>query len=722
MNEKFVVGHGSARRTLSAKELGFTLWPILLSALTVFLILTSSTWYLGHKSTDNLKRAGQWVSHTNEVRLAIANFLIQTHATQSAARAVIFGHKDTNPQLHLLAEKNLNDSLQALSLLTKDNPEQQERLRRMEPLLKSRSAFIEDITNSINVDGERKSQLLNQLAEISNQLRKEIQDFDDHEEALLVERTATQTAISEKLEMYATALAIVLTLCLCAASIIIYQAYRKFKDSVELQQHSRKLAEEANRAKSSFVASVTHELRTPLTSILGFADVLLDLNLSTSDRFDAIQTIRRNGGHLLSLVNDVLDLSKIEASEFKLSYSKVDLLHLFADISSLMRERLRGKSVSMIFRSSTPFSRYVNTDPVRVKQVIVNLLGNAIKFTDRGAVIVAVSVEDDLLTVAISDTGVGMTEEDQKRLFSPFFQGDGITSQAYGGTGLGLVISRKITELFDGRLTVFSKKQAGSTFTFSIPYKPEGSEIIKDLEQEIGVQVVKEEIGVEQSCFIGNILLVEDSPDSRRLIERFLKRMGLTISSADNGRTAIEMTMRAFHDKEPYDLVLMDMQLPEIDGYTAVASLRARGYDLPIVALTANALEQDRRRALDVGCSDFLAKPIDLGHMRKVFAQYLKQGTGPNTSLLLPVDKDLLLMFIKGIPERQAILHNYLITGNLLALAEEAHKLISAAGMYGFGKVADLSREVEQLAKTDAPNLKEEVNRLCHLLGECKIS
>ncbi|HEX4124245.1 MAG TPA: ATP-binding protein, partial [Tepidisphaeraceae bacterium] len=363
---------------------------------------------------------------------------------------------------------------------------------------------------------------------------------------------------------------------------------------------AKELAELANLTKSAFLANTSHEIRTPMTAILGYAELLLDPNQNATERRRCVRTIRRNGEHLLSIINDILDISKIEAEKVTVEPLDCDLPQLVADVVGLTRPWAlkKGLSYEVVFEPMMP--RTIRTDPLRAKQVLVNLVGNAIKFTEKGTISIKLFREityfTHIIRVEVTDTGIGMTDEQRGRLFQPFSQADISTTRKFGGTGLGLTISKRLAKLLGGDIEVASAPGSGSTFTFRMDGGPrDGIPLIENLTLE-HVKLVAEPDVDEEFDLVGQVLLAEDGLDNQELVSTHLRNAGAEVVIVGDGRRAVDAATR-----DKFDLVLMDMLMPELDGYDAAKLLRAAKPTLPIVALTANALADDRTKCLAAG-------------------------------------------------------------------------------------------------------------------------
>ncbi len=400
------------------------------------------------------------------------------------------------------------------------------------------------------------------------------------------------------------------------------------KHAANIMEIAKENAEAANKSKTSFLANMSHEIRTPMTAILGYADLLSEETLSEAQRDEHINTIKRNGAHLLGIINDILDLSKIEADKMELERIKTPLEPLMRDVLSLVRVRAEAKNIQLNLEMNYPLPQCVVSDPVRIRQVLINLIGNAIKFTQEGSVTLSAVYNQDAkrVRIDITDSGIGMTEEQVDRLFSPFSQADSSTTRKFGGTGLGLTISRRLAKMLGGDITVTSVPDKGSTFTFEFDPGPcDAVDMVHEAPNQQLDTASTNTATINTPHHIGSILLAEDSIDNQRLISLILRKAGHEVELADNGQIALEKASLAWDNAVPYDVILMDMQMPEMDGYTATARLRENHYDGWIIALTAHAMKSDREKCISAGCDDFATKPIDKKKLLDLIDQCLDQ-------------------------------------------------------------------------------------------------
>ncbi|MFN0060570.1 MAG: ATP-binding protein [Planctomycetota bacterium] len=418
----------------------------------------------------------------------------------------------------------------------------------------------------------------------------------------------------------------------------------RVKDRTNDLKTALEAADSANNAKSQFLANMSHEIRTPMTAILGYADMLLDSTLSESERVDGIETIRRNGSHLLTVINDILDFSKIEAGKLSIENIEYSPAEVLFEVQQLLMPRAQAKGLKFEIEASRDLPSSALGDPTRLRQILLNLLSNAIKFTKHGEVRVTASVLEidgatPQLAFEVRDTGMGMTKEQVAQLFKPFSQADGSMSRRFGGTGLGLAISRNLALMLGGDISVASATGAGTVFTLRIRYQKLATRLIRKPRSSVensqrGVGAPRlaattlcdpaDEALVDPATT--RVLLAEDGIDNQRLFGAYLRKAGYTLDVANDGRHAYESLIAAARANRPFTLLVTDMQMPEMDGYTLVSRLRSEGFRLPIIALTANAMASDRARCLDAGCDEFLTKPLKRAELLEMVARVLKSG------------------------------------------------------------------------------------------------
>ena len=391
--------------------------------------------------------------------------------------------------------------------------------------------------------------------------------------------------------------------------------------SESLQRELAVRAEQASLAKSEFLANMSHEIRTPMTAILGYTDLIDTGDMDEKTRADSVRAMRRAGRHLLTIINDVLDISKIESGHMRVHREPCRLRPLIDDVLNGLRNQASQSNNALEAEVSDGVPDSVMTDPHRLRQILINLIGNALKFTEDGSVAVRVSHDGARLLVDVADTGVGIAPEKIESIFRPFEQGDTSSTRRHDGTGLGLTISRRLADLLGGDLTANSVLGVGSVFSLSIPAPAAES---TGPAQEPSALAPAGGPGSAGEKLCGRVLLVEDGPDNQRLISFILRRAGLCVSLAGNGREALDLIEAGGE----FDLIVTDMQMPEMDGYEATRRLRAMGYTLPVLALTANAMEGDRERCLEAGCDEYEPKPIDRASLINTVGRLLDGPSG----------------------------------------------------------------------------------------------
>ena len=372
-------------------------------------------------------------------------------------------------------------------------------------------------------------------------------------------------------------------------------------------------AEQTNQTKSLFLANMSHEIRTPLGAILGFVDLLKDPDLSVPDRKRYLDIVSRAGNALVILINDILDLSKVEAGKIEISKEVFSLPNLLKDLETLLKIRSEDKGIALNFERANNVPEFIFSDPVRIRQILLNIVGNAIKFTDKGSVNIKYESNNNLLIFYISDTGAGISPEEVSKLFRPFTQGDQSVKQTLGGTGLGLALAKSLAQLLGGDVVLASSTPGrGTVFQVSVPLQiPENlNETISSLEN------VKPDL--DKTAITGkNILIVEDSPDNQLLLSHILLKSGAQVKIAQNGQIGVDMALR-----EDFDIIIMDMQMPVLDGYSAMSLLRSKDYRKPIIGLTAHAMKEDLKKCLASGADEVLTKPIDKMRLIETLGRY----------------------------------------------------------------------------------------------------
>ena len=456
----------------------------------------------------------------------------------------------------------------------------------------------------------------------------------------------------------------------------------------------------ANRAKSAFLANMSHEIRTPLASIIGFAELLLDERTGVSQD-EALDTIMNNGRHLLQIISDILDVSKIEAEGLQLELADVPLPALLQETEQLLGPRAREKGLLFQVETQLPLPAVVCSDYVRLKQILINFCSNAIKFTARGSVTLRARVLDGhALELAVIDTGIGLSDEQIGRLFQPFVQADVSTTRRFGGTGLGLFICKELAAMMQGALDVQARPGLGSTFALRIPIHTRGQGAPPPVAW-LRTQAEFDRSAAPRSArapsipaLAGTVLVAEDGVHNQRLIVALLQCTGAAVKIVDNGELAVQEALAG-----EYDLVLMDIQMPVMDGVTATKLLRDAGYGGPIVALSANVMRADIDTYRQVGCDDVLAKPIDRPRLHEVLSRYLTvTGVERRPAQQAHVDavvQRLSADFRAELPETWAALRDALEAQDWQALRMQAHRVKGLAGSLGYPEITTLAAPIE---------------------------
>jgi len=386
-------------------------------------------------------------------------------------------------------------------------------------------------------------------------------------------------------------------------------------------------AQEASESKSQFLANMSHEIRTPMNGIIGFADVLADEDMAEEHK-EYVTVIRNCGRELLVLINDILDFSKIEANKLATDVTKFSLAELLNSVESFMRPKVVEKGLELRVVESPGLPGEISTDPVRLKQCLVNLVGNAIKFTEVGHIHINVSIHEENgephIRFDVEDTGIGIPKDKQSAVFEVFTQADGSHTRRYGGSGLGLTITKRLAEILGGRLTITSVEGEGSTFSLVLPVGVDASKDGFLDRHNLAEELRSDRDKSAEAAFSGRVLVAEDSLTNRTLVELLLKRMGIEVTIAVDGNEAVQKAQN-----EAFDLILMDMQMPNLNGYEATKTLRKAGFSTPIVALTANAMKGDDKKCLAAGCDDYISKPLDRARLLEVIGKYLASTTEP---------------------------------------------------------------------------------------------
>ncbi len=507
--------------------------------------------------------------------------------------------------------------------------------------------------------------------------------------------------------MWADTLIQLLILCVFSVFIIKYTQRAENKLIKQAEESNRKAliakmeAESASEAKSDFLANMSHEIRTPLTAIIGFAEALLHSDQPMRERTNAIKTIIRNGDHLLHVINDILDLSKIEAEKFEFEQINFCYFHILNDVESLMQAQRMRKEIDFKINYTFPLPAQIKSDPLRLKQILINICNNAIKFTHTGFVHINIKCNKDneKIFFEIEDSGIGMQQHQVEKIFDLFTQADQNTPRDYGGTGLGLTISKYMAEKMGGNIIVNSQPGIGSQFKISIDTGSlANTPAINNLKQ-IPAEKTLPATSRQTNSLSGKILLAEDNVDNQRLLTLYLEKMGAELTIAENGKIAVELA-----EKNRYNLILMDMQMPVMDGLAAVRRLRQHGYKKPIVALTANAMNRDKVKCMAAGCDDFISKPVRRNDLYEMVSHYLLSAE-PDQKLYHPIVSalieeepeliDLVFRFVNNLPTTLEKITQASKNKNWDELKNIIHQLKGVGGGYGYPMLTVISAKIQ---------------------------
>ena len=623
--------------------------------------------------------------------------------------------------------------------LTRHAQLSQQLVRQVAELLME-SSLPEEFNRLLNTATQNQEELLEWLDE-SIELQKE---YANHALA------AAQLKFRYTMAGFLLLLTVLLSIGILIARIVVRYAGDKNRalavKNMELQS-ARAKADGATRAKSEFLANMSHEIRTPLTTIIGFSETLVDSALNARDRQRAVRAIQNSGKHLYDIINDVLDISKIEAGKLEMESIEVSPIELIKDTLCIVEQKATERGLQILTEFDLPLPKTIITDPTRLKQIILNLCGNAVKFTQAGNITIglAFNVQSRQMIFTVADSGIGMTQEQVEKVFSPFHQAEKSTTRYYGGTGLGLSISKQLAQHLGGDITCSSEVGKGTQFTVSVS-AGDPQEWIREVNMDSDFCVTPlHRTTTPQLC--GRILLAEDTPDIQALITMLLEKAGLSVMAVDNGADAVQEVLRGH-----YDLIVMDMQMPVLDGVEAIQQLRESGIEQPVVALTANATQEDKNRCLNVGADNFVVKPVDVAAFYNVLSQYLPESqpienddetdahrleqqsssaevANSQTEREDAIDQELQQLingFINRLPDAVREITTHYRQKKWQELSISSHRLKGAGGAFGFPELSEISGKIMEQVRhsrgADVPDavqdtylhdLIEHLNRRC---------
>lgn len=520
-------------------------------------------------------------------------------------------------------------------------------------------------------------------------------------------------------------------------AIAVFEDVTFFKETQREIIEARKVAEKSLMLKEAFLANMSHEIRTPMNAIVGFTDLLLEGTLNPKQR-DYIETIKTSGDSLLRIINDILDISKIDAKMMTFEEHDLSITEMFRSLHTMLAQKAKEKNIQLQFICSDNVPEIVLGDPTRLTQILINLTGNAIKFTREGSVTVNASVDEvngDFYKIRFSvhDTGIGIAENKLQDIFQRFSQADNFTTRNYGGTGLGLSIAKQLVELQGGTMDVKSVLGVGSVFSFALTFKLSNGNAGKKQRDNYAAFNLEE---LQQL----SILVAEDNPINVKLLESLFNYNGIKADFVENGKLVLEkLQQKPGH----YDLILMDMEMPELNGYDTTVRIRSKLQNrIPIIAMTAHAMAGEKEKCLSLGMNDYISKPINANVLFKIMNKwvennrtetltpasdddnkatvnldYLKEFSGGDKAF----EREMIQLLLQQIPESiQEILHAK-ETENLVVLGQITHKLKPSLAMIGSPELVTLLSEIEHEAALEvfSEKIKADIDRVVSILKQC---
>lgn len=615
----------------------------------------------------------------------------------------MFGARFANERITLLG-KNLSDAETAIL-------ERQGRISGVAVPLQNQ------IIDLIAVEDIEQAKLLltQQAVPLQDQVLSALAELMEYQTA------AAHASVTQAREEFERGRSITIAMSVCAVGIALYLVWLVRKAARQRRDYFEQM-QAANRAKSSFLAKMSHEMRTPLTAIIGFAETSLEGQQSVAERVTALRIIQQSGSHLLHIINDILDLSKIEAEKLEVDPCECSLFSVLEDVQALVYMQAQSKQLFFSINYTFPLPAQIYTDPLRLKQIVINLCSNAVKFTESGFVCINVAFDSErsLLSIAVQDSGIGLTRDEQDQLFQDFHQADTGVQRKYGGTGLGLALSQKLAAMLGGTIRATSEKAVGSKFTLELPLlSPSGKYNYIESAQQIPPSAPLAAAPQDTQQFSGQVLCAEDTPELAELIGVLLRRVGVTVVMVQNGVQAVERAQR-----DAFDLILMDIQMPLLDGVSAMVKLSESGCATPVIAVTANAMKEDREYYRAVGFADFLVKPINRAQLRRVLGKYLTPVNPTVASAAEPIYAQftsaddaadehvhrVMQTFVERLPGYCQQLTLAIEARDLKQARDVAHQLCGLGGDMGYPMITELASMLSTHLRAENYANAEEIN------------
>ena len=603
-----------------------TAWVFFL--IVILLIIGGVSYWSLVQSRKDFER----VFHTHDVIGELSLLLSGLEDTETGQRGQLITRQQGNFEPYQSIEKMVEQRFANLRKMMVDNPGQQKRLDIVRRLVADKLTELRQ-TDALQTDKAMEAAtnvvLTDKAKPIMDDIRKLVLEMRAKQEGLL-KQWAENAMASVRLTVATMCAGVAMSFAAIILAILrINHDIAERGRAVHALKQAKDDADAANKAKGEFLANMSHEIRTPMNAIIGFSEVLAEEIRLTDEEKHYVDLIQESSQILLQVINDILDFSRIEAGKLDIEIIDCSLGRLLIVVESLMRPAAIEKGLEFKILQCGELPAQIRTDPVRLHQCLINLINNAIKFTERGHVYVNVSLQEvndkgtpePYIYFDVEDTGIGIPVDKQGSIFEEFMQVEGGCASKYGGAGLGLAITKRLAHLLGGELTLTSEMDKGSTFSLMIPAGIDVKsqplfnkyDFVNELNQEPDTPDAP-----EQAKFSGRVLVAEDSPTNQTLIKLLLEKMGLQVTITENGNQAVREAL-----SQAFDLILMDIQMPNMNGYEATRTLRRKSVKTPIVALTAHAMKGDDQKCISAGCDDYLAKPIDRKELLEIICKYL---------------------------------------------------------------------------------------------------